>query len=450
MSSDPLDDLHSDASPRNTSRAGSWIVTLLHPKVAIPLVLILLLISAPLVFRAVRLSRVPPTGEPFELNPVLEFAVPDSDNAFVEYRAARGLLVRRDPKVDQDVFEKAQSDGWESATEPVRKWLDANRPFMELWRKGTAKSDAQYLPAWEYRSETEFNEVHEAREFSRLVRLESSRLLAEGQPEEAWDWLRTSFRMSRQIGRHGPVMERLIGTATHALTAEGIVKWANDPQVTSDQLRRAVRELQIEQQRTPLFSKSMEVEYLSVMASWKNLSDGPADATLNRLTGEAELYERTFRHLFTEWIARAKERDQRLRGVPENSSPSNLKPRPSAAELNSYVSHVPVAVLLVSSMNQIFVATDREAARDRLLLTVLALELFARKHGDYPEQLDELVPEFLPAILDDVHGPPKSPLQYRREGAEALIYSIGTNGTDDGGAFEKAEDIGYRIGKPRP
>ncbi len=449
MSSEPLGDSQSDASARESSKAALLLLWLLHPKVAIPLVLSLLLISAPLIYRGIRLSRVPPADEPFDIKSVLEFEVPSAANAFIEYRAARGLLVPRDPKVDQEVFEKAQSDGWEHAAEPVQKWLDANRPFMELWRKGTAKSDAQYQPAGEYRADSLLNEVYESKEFSRLVRLESSRLLVEGQPEEAWDWLRTSFRMSRQIGRHGSAIERLIGIGSHALTAEGVVKWANDQKVSADLLRRAMRELQDEQKRTPPLSACLQVEYLSVMATFKTLSCGPADETLNRVTGESELNERVFRHLYAEWLARANERDERFRRSQEVLAPTSLKPRPSSTELKTYVSHSVMASFLVPSVSQLFVATDREAARDNVLLTVLALKLFARERGHYPEKLEELVPDFLPAVPEDTHAPPKTPLRYRRDADGALIYSVGDNGTDDSGLFEKAEDIGYRIGGPK-
>ena len=454
MTAEPPDDLRSNDSAERSQRAGSWIVFLSQPKFAIPVIVILFLISAPLVYRARNLSRVPPADEPFDTKSVLAFVVPDADNAFVECRAASALLVPRDPKVDIEVFEKAQSDGWEHATEPVRKWLDANRPFLELWRKGTAKPDAQYLPAGECRADTLLPEVYEAREFSRLVRLESSRLRAEGQPDEAWDWLRTSFRMSRQLGRHGTILERLIGIATHALTAEGMVQWANDPQVTADLLRRAIRELQVEQKRTPSLSACLQTEYLSVMATWKTLWPGGVESALFNITGESELNERTVRHVFANWLAQADlPRQQRTKSFPGlfvfEPAAAATKAQPSASEVSGYVHQSVMAALLIPSGQQIFIATDREAARDIVLLTVLALELFAREHGHYPEKLDELVPDFLPIVPEDIHAPPKATLRYRRDADGALIYGIGENGTDDGGLFEKAEDIGYRIGKPR-
>ena len=458
MLTDSPHDLTSGAADGGASKVGSWIVYLLQPKLAIPLLLMLFLVSAPLVYRSIRLSRVPPADEPFDIKTVLEFVVPDADNAFVEYRAASSLQVEYtgtpgDPKKSSDEFDKAQSDGWEHATEPVRKWLDANRPFMELWRKGTAKPDAQYCRASELRADTALLSVQETREFSRLVRLEASRLLVDGKTEEAWDWLRSSFRMSRQLGRHGVVIERLVGVATHSLTSEGMVQWANDPKVTTDLLRRAMRELSDEQKRTPPLSDCLKTEYLSEMATWKSLSPGPADPMLNMLTGESDLNERIFRHLFGNWLAQADlPRQQRTKTLPGlfvfEPAAANVKTQASASEVSDYVRASVFGTMIVPAGQQVFIATDREAARDTVLLTVLALELFAREHGHYPEKLEELVPDFLPTVPEDTHAPPKTALTYRRDGDEALIYSVGDNITDDGGVFEKAEDIGYRIGKP--
>ena len=232
------------------------------------------------------------------------------------------------------------------------------------------------------------------------------------------------------------------------------MKWANDPQVTADLLRRAMRELQDEQKRTPPLSACLQTEYLSVMATWKTLASGPRELALRDASGESELNERVFRHVFANWLGQAdKPRQQRTKQCLGlfvfEPDPTSAKTQPSASEVSGYIHESVMAALLVSSVQQTFFAIDREAARDSLLTAVLALELFAREHGHYPEKLEELVPDFLPAVPEDTHALPKTPLRYRRDADGALIYSVGENGTDDGGLFEKAEDIGYRIGKSR-
>jgi hypothetical protein len=67
-----------------------------------------------------------------------------------------------------------------------------------------------------------------------------------------------------------------------------------------------------------------------------------------------------------------------------------------------------------------------------LARTALALERCRLAHGEYPESLDALAPQFIAKVPHDVIG--GQPLKYRREAdGRFTLYSIGWNETDDGG-----------------
>ena len=72
-----------------------------------------------------------------------------------------------------------------------------------------------------------------------------------------------------------------------------------------------------------------------------------------------------------------------------------------------------------------------EVAR-QTVTTAIALKRYQLKHGNYPPNLEPLVPKFLPAVpLDPVDG---KPLRYRsNKDGTWLLYSVGFNGIDDGG-----------------
>jgi hypothetical protein len=74
----------------------------------------------------------------------------------------------------------------------------------------------------------------------------------------------------------------------------------------------------------------------------------------------------------------------------------------------------------------------------RTVITAIALKRYQLKHGNYPPDLNALVPEFLAAVpLDPVDG---KLLRYRlNSDGTFLLYSIGPNAQDDGGnpALEK-------------
>ena len=75
----------------------------------------------------------------------------------------------------------------------------------------------------------------------------------------------------------------------------------------------------------------------------------------------------------------------------------------------------------------------------RMTVAAIALKRFQLKHGNLPEKLSELSPEFLASVpVDAVDG---QPLHYRKNtDGTFVLYSVGENGVDDGGdsSSEKA------------
>lgn len=73
--------------------------------------------------------------------------------------------------------------------------------------------------------------------------------------------------------------------------------------------------------------------------------------------------------------------------------------------------------------------------------TAIALERYHLKHGSYPKYLEELVPTFLPEVLEDVIT--GKPLNYRiKPDGTPLIYSIGSNEKDDNGRPHRDKEKG--------
>ena len=92
-------------------------------------------------------------------------------------------------------------------------------------------------------------------------------------------------------------------------------------------------------------------------------------------------------------------------------------------------------------------ASGRKSSREQISVdlarTAIALERYRLAHGEFPESLDALVPQFVAQVPHDVIG--GQPLKYRREAnGQFILYSVGWNETDDGGV------IGYRKGGTVP
>lgn len=81
---------------------------------------------------------------------------------------------------------------------------------------------------------------------------------------------------------------------------------------------------------------------------------------------------------------------------------------------------------------RIFLKREAEYASNlRVATTALGVERFRLAHGELPAKLDELVPQFLPAVpADPFDG---QPLRYRRRAKGYVVYSVGDDCHDDGG-----------------
>jgi hypothetical protein len=78
--------------------------------------------------------------------------------------------------------------------------------------------------------------------------------------------------------------------------------------------------------------------------------------------------------------------------------------------------------------------------------TMFALGEYHRRNVQYPERLDQLVPEFLPRLPIDYAD--RKTLRYRRTGDTYILYSVGTNGVDDGGKAGRRDPLRFDSENP--
>ncbi len=98
---------------------------------------------------------------------------------------------------------------------------------------------------------------------------------------------------------------------------------------------------------------------------------------------------------------------------------------PAKADMHSILSES------ILTLDRVFDKVMRAEAAKQVVVTAIALKRYQLKHGNYPVDLNALVPGFIPAVpLDPVDG---KPLRYRRNADDTfLLYSVGENGKDDG------------------
>jgi hypothetical protein len=78
------------------------------------------------------------------------------------------------------------------------------------------------------------------------------------------------------------------------------------------------------------------------------------------------------------------------------------------------------------------IGEDDAHTRIELSRLAAALAAYRAEHGEYPIELDDLVPHVLDKLPVDSHH--AKPFRYRREGTGYFLYGLGANGVDDAGS----------------
>ncbi|MGL4551440.1 MAG: hypothetical protein ACRC33_09660 [Gemmataceae bacterium] len=124
-----------------------------------------------------------------------------------------------------------------------------------------------------------------------------------------------------------------------------------------------------------------------------------------------------------------------------------LGSRPLAkAEARRIVAHT-----LIPGMKKHAEAMARDAASLACAATALAAERYRLAHGRWPAALADLMPRFLPEVpADPFTG---EPIVLARHAEGIVLYSVGADGKDDGGAVDQPEagqppDLGVRMFEP--
>lgn len=93
--------------------------------------------------------------------------------------------------------------------------------------------------------------------------------------------------------------------------------------------------------------------------------------------------------------------------------------------------------MLLAALSNAITKEASSFAYLRTSIAAIAVERFRLAHGQLPENLNELVPQFISAVpIDPFDG---QPLRYHRLSKGYVIYSIGSDGQDDGGREKPAD-----------
>lgn len=404
-----------------------------------------LLLAGVLIWRSASLIGLPDVGDPFDVAAAARATIPDDQNAFAFLKRATARLGPR-PNLPESGIRAGMNDGWTKADPVLRAWLADNHAALDLFRAGANQADGFAHPVGD-ESAFVFDRVN-LWPFLLLVRLEASKLEAQGDMAGAWALYQTVLRMRAHVMRRQTVWERFQAERLGGPLRGYITAWAADPRTEVSHLRHALDDAIATAPRPEWDASSLRVDYALALREFDRpdsvlltpfvtndpphtIAGEPLPPALERtlfsayrfVLHEPERSRRVIRLVFANWLMHSDNPAAWRRGGtfrtsftsdfdPERATWLPLDPSVSdtggrhtlpPAELARWLTRAQDAKRLLSQWPWPSISLQ-ERRGHRALMNVLAAELYRREHGASALSEDDVARLYLKGLPDDDDG----------------------------------------------
>lgn len=285
--------------------------------------------------------------------------------------------------------------------------------------------------------------TQEARGVARLLALDAFVSAHDGKGGRALEDVQGIFALSDALRGEPTIISQLVRIAIHAIGCDAAVRLAPSGMWNDEALKSLQAAIQRARFKEELV-RALGGERATTLSALDSLPLGPLRQSNGR---EAlRIFERSVEAYSSSWA----ENLERQRAL---SAELSAQSRGQLARLQ-----MAGVLMILPALEQGAVAGARAEARQNCAVAAIALQRFRSAHNRLPESLQEmesLVPgttaEGGTALVDPFDG---NPLRYKVEKSRVLVYSIGEDAVDDGGAIDSAAtgssrplDLGFSISK---
>lgn len=355
---------------------------------------------------------------------------------------------------------------WSPEDEPeIVEWMRINEKPLAVFVTATQRPE-YYNPLWP-RHPGLLNALlpaaQKCREVAAMLACRAMLRLHDGRFEDAWLDLLTCHRLGRLLARGGTMIEMLVGIAIDVVASSADLVYLEHAPLTKQQATRCLDDLR---QLPPMPSVADKidlserflclelamltarygVDYLEQVdrpnatppkdkAFWKRLFTPSIDWDPG-LRNINDWYDRCAAAVrMPEYADRQEAID--LLSTELDGLKRQIRQQPlvgrffyGAQKRGEMIGNILLG-LTTPAMRRVVEATDRSQQVHRNLRLAVALVAYRSEKGRYPAMLDDLAPEYLSTVPDDLFT--GQPLIYRVEENGYLLYSVGVNGEDEEG-----------------
>lgn len=397
---------------------------------------------------------------------------PYSENAAPVYQCAFDLLEElqltdEDYELLREMLKTDDPSQWsEEDAEKLKALLGKTAEVLELTKQATEMEQCQFEIDWWGGTVMFPAHGRNLRYLNSLVLARALLKLRQGKGEEALEACRLALNMSRAVRDERLLMPVLMRFALLSSSLRAMEAAANALPAAPQVYRELIREIAAEEwdlqehvrralegERAlhfSLFTGLLEKGTFDISGSSfvKNYPPGYAwlmKSPMGRsiVRGDRVAYLRYMRRCVeaaSQPLPRAVKESKAVAGELQEM-------RESTRARMRY----PFTCMLAPGLRAITAILAEAVARCRVTEVGLALEMYNTREGKYPESLEELLPDFLPSIPEDPFT--GAPLKFKRSEKGVVVYSVGPNEEDEGGAYDKdqarkkrlKDDIAWRI-----
>ena len=415
-------------------------------------------------------------------------------------RRRRGTKQQRDA-YRKDLYnqqEESMNGPWSRKRLPkLAAWLEYNRKPLEIVKSGLRR-EKWYHPMILMNDDATLISVllpiiQQTRSMARALTARALLSVQERRLDDATGDLLASHRLARHAGSGQSLIEALVGYAVEAMACHADAKMLSSGRLSKKQLTDFRRELTRLPPLSPIAEKINNFERLAALDAVRLLANGGINALseLSSLEQPGESFVVTTQPSELDGLSiKIKVLNALLKQVDWNivltmvntefDRVNAAMAKPTFAErkkaiaaygqhLGELVKNLPrLTDLVLGALNQKFlsemvgglfirfmmpaitagrVAEDRNVTRMQLTIVAVALERYRKANGRFPMALSALRPKFLSQIPKDLYS--EKPLVFKPSRNGYLLYAVGRNREDDGGAtFDSkppGDDIPVRI-----
>jgi hypothetical protein len=273
------------------------------------------------------------------------------------------------------------------------------------------------------------------RELARTLAVECNARAAKGDWPGATRSALDGLHFGHQIPRGAPLIGALVGYAVQAISRRPVEEML--PNLDAKTCRSAAREIEkFHPSRLP-YAEVLQEEKWNVAAHLLPMLQSPGSIGIQIGGYDANKKKWRFRP-----VSRRRYMSDFLNQMDALSAGAK-QPYALAPAVSPPGDYLTGQLWPVMSRGRFNAA--RSEASNMMLMLALALRAYRLEKGAYPEQLSQLVPDYMQAVPADGFGAGE-PLHYKKQGASYLLWSVGPDKKDDGG---KAVDRGTKTGRYR-